>query len=249
MHRATPRPRTLALVTERLPLFPLGTVLYPGLVLPLNVFEERYRSLVADLVAGPEPYRFGVVAIRDGRDVAPTGQDTGSQAMAGLGPDPTHSLFDLGCVAEIASVESRQDGGYDLIATGTTRFRVLSYDVTGPYLTAEVEAVPDEPGPEAPMLAPVVERLFRAYQKRLAGARESTVSGLQELPDDPMVLSYLVAAASVLDTSEKQRLLAAGSAAERLTAELALLRRENAVLAKLPSLPAVELTRQAFNPN
>jgi len=99
------------------------------------------------------------------------------------------------------------------------------------------------------MLAPVVERLFRAYQKRLAGARESTVSGLQELPDDPMVLSYLVAAASVLDTSEKQRLLAAGSAAERLTAELALLRRENAVLAKLPSLPAVELTRQAFNPN
>ena len=236
-------------MTERLPLFPLGTVLYPGLVLPLNVFEERYRRLVADLVAGPEPYRFGVVAIRDGRDVAPTGVEGGSQALAGLGPDPAHALFDLGCVAEIASVEQRKDGGYDLIATGTTRFRVSSFDATGPYLTAETERLTDLPGDEAAVLGQAVERLFRSYQKRLAGARESTVSGVQELPDDPMVLSYLVAAASVLDTRDKQRLLAADSAAERLSAELVLLRRENAVLAKLPSLPAVELTRQAFNPN
>ncbi|MFC1416866.1 LON peptidase substrate-binding domain-containing protein [Streptacidiphilus cavernicola] len=236
-------------MTERLPLFPLGTVLYPGLVLPLNVFEERYRRLVADLVAGDEPYRFGVLAIRDGRDVAPTGVDPGNQALAGLGSDPAHALYDLGCVAEIATVEQRKDGGYDLIATGTTRFRVESFDATGPYLTAEVSRVAEQPGDEAAVLAQAVERLFRAYQKRLAGARESTVSGVQELPDDPMVLSYLVAAASVLDTGDKQRLLAADSASERLTAELALLRRENAVLAKLPSLPAVELTRQAFNPN
>ena len=236
-------------MTERLPLFPLGTVLYPGLVLPLNVFEERYRRLVADLVAGAEPFRFGVVAIRDGRDLAPTGVDAGSQALAGLGPDPAHALYELGCVAEIASVEQRKDGGYDLIATGTTRFRVESFDATGPYLTAEVERIAEVPGDEAGVLAQAVERLFRAYQKRLAGARESTVSGVQDLPDDPMVLSYLVAAASVLDTGDKQRLLAADTASDRLTAELALLRRENAVLAKLPSLPAVELTRQAFNPN
>jgi uncharacterized protein len=236
-------------VTERLPLFPLGTVLYPGLVLPLNVFEERYRRLVADLVAGAEPYRFGVVAIRDGRDVAPTGVTGGNPALAGLGSDPAHALYELGCVAEIASVERREDGGYDLIATGTTRFRVESFDATGPYLTAEVERMAEVRGDEATVLGQAVERLFRAYQKRLAGARESSVSGLQDLPDDPMVLSYLVAAASVLDTGDKQRLLAADSASDRLTAELALLRRENAVLAKLPSLPAVELTRQAFNPN
>lgn len=236
-------------MTERLPLFPLGTVLYPGLVLPLNVFEERYRSLLADLVAGPEPHRFGVVAIRDGREVAPTGLDTGRPALAGLGTDAAHSLFELGCVAEIASVEQRKDGGYDLLATGTTRFRVLSFDATGPYLTAEVEPVPEVLGDEAGVLAQAVERLFRSYQKRLAGARESSVTGLQDLPDDPMVLSYLVAAASVLDMGDKQRLLAADSASERLKAELALLRRETAVLAKLPSLPAVELTRGAFNPN
>lgn len=240
-------------MTERLPLFPLGTVLYPGLVLPLNVFEERYRRLLADLLAGPEPHRFGVVGIRAGRETAPTGPDPGTdlgaQALGGFGPDPERALYDLGCVAEIASAETREDGGYDLIATGTTRFKVLDFDASGPYLTAEVERLPEVVGPEASVLGQAVERLFRTYQKRLAGARESTVTGLQELPDDPMVLSYLVAAASVLDTSDKQRLLGAGSATERLTAELALLRQETAVLAKLPSLPAVELTRQAFNPN
>jgi hypothetical protein len=94
-----------------------------------------------------------------------------------------------------------------------------------------------------------VERTFRAYQRRLAGAREASVAGVQELPDDPMVLSYLVAAASVLTMGDKQRLLAADTASTRLAAELELLRRETAVLAKLPSLPAVDLARQTFNPN
>jgi len=236
-------------VTERLPLFPLGTVLYPGLVLPLSVFEERYRRLMADLLAGPEPYRFGVVAIRDGQEVAPTGMDGGNAALAGLGSDPSRSLFEVGCVAEVASVETRADGGYDLLVTGTTRFTMASVDSSGPYLTAETERIAEEQGPEAGALATGVERTFRAYQKRLAGAREATVTGVQELPDDPMVLSYLVAAASVLSTRDKQRLLAADTASTRLAAELELLRRETAVLAKLPSLPAVELARQTFNPN
>lgn len=236
-------------MTERLPLFPLGSVLYPGLVLPLHVFEERYRRLMADLTAQPEPHRFGVVAIRDGREVAPTGADAVSPALAGLGPDPHRALFEMGCIAEIAQLQPHADGRFELLATGTTRFRILSIDATGPYLTAEVETVEEQTGPEAKVLAAGVERVFRAYQKRLAGARESSVSGAQELPDDPNVLSYLVAAASVLDTHDKQQLLAAETASDRLRAELRLLRREAAVLAKLPSLPAVELTRQAFNPN
>ncbi|MBC3841965.1 LON peptidase substrate-binding domain-containing protein [Streptacidiphilus sp. 4-A2] len=236
-------------MTERLPLFPLGTVLYPGLVLPLSVFEERYRQLVADLLAGAEPYRFGVVAIRDGQETAPTGVDGGNAALAGLGATAERSLFDVGSVAEIASVEKRPDGGYDLLVTGTTRFRTLSYDSSGPYLVAETEPLAEEAGPEAGALAQGVERTFRAYQRRLAGAREASVAGVQELPDDPMVLSYLVAAASVLTMRDKQRLLAADSASTRLAAELELLRRETAVLAKLPSLPAVELARQTFNPN
>jgi len=237
--------------TERLPIFPLGQVLFPGLVLPLHIFEERYRRLAADLLAAPEPRRFGVVAIRDGREVAPTGAPglDASGAMAGLGADPMQSLYGVGCVAEVATIREQPEGGYDLLATGTTRFRVISVDAGGPYLTAEVEPLPEPSPPEAHSLSAGVARAFRTYQKRLAGARESSLAESQELPDDPTVLSYLIAAASVLEVPVKQRLLAEPGAAERLRTELTLLRREAAVLRKLPSLPAVELTRQAFSPN
>ena len=60
-------------MSELLPLFPLGTVLYPGLLMPLHIFEDRYRQLVGDLLAGPEPRQFGVIAIRQGRETGVDG--------------------------------------------------------------------------------------------------------------------------------------------------------------------------------
>ncbi|MFG2904538.1 LON peptidase substrate-binding domain-containing protein [Kitasatospora sp. NPDC048286] len=242
-------------MTERLPLFPLNTVLYPGLVLPLNVFEERYRRLVADLLEHSEdtPRRFGVLAIRDGREVAPVRPEEGPAGpLDGLGTatgDPLEALFHIGCVADVASVEHQPDGRYELLVTGTTRFRLRSADVSGPYLTGEIEPIEELPGEGSGALASEVERAFRVYQKRLAGAREASTVGRQELPDDPQVLSYLVAAASVFETPVKQRLLACPDTAQRLRAELDLLRRETAVLSWLPSLPAADLTRQRFSPN
>ncbi|GAA3366272.1 hypothetical protein GCM10017744_072360 [Streptomyces antimycoticus] len=92
-------------------------------------------------------------------------------------------------------------------------------------------------------------RAFRMYQKRLAGARERTLANEQDLPGEPSVLSYLVAAAAVLDTPAKQRLLQAPDTASRLADELKLLRAESAVIGKLPSLPAVDLTRGPTSPN
>lgn len=245
-------------MTARLPLFPLSTVLFPGLVLPLTVFEERYRALARDLLAQPEdaPRRFGVVAIRDGREVAPTGPGSpGEGPAAGFGPDLDTALYAVGCVAEVASLRPRDDqdgegGGYEMVATGTTRFRVRSVDAGGEYLVADVEELPEEPGEGAGTLAAGVEQAFRAYQKQLAGARErSTVSSAQDLPDQPSVLSYLVAAAAILEVPVKQRLLEAPDVASRLREELTLLRRETAVIGRLPSLPAVELTRQPTNHN
>ncbi|AUY52162.1 LON peptidase substrate-binding domain-containing protein [Streptomyces sp. CB01881] len=242
-------------MTERLPLFPLNTVLYPGLVLPLNVFEERYRRLLADLLALPEdePRRFGVLAIKDGREVSPVRADDGPAGpLDGLGTatgDPLEALHHVGCVADVASAQEQPDGRYELLVTGTTRFRLRSVDTAGPYLTGEIEPIDEEPGEGAGVLASGVERAFRAYQKRLAGAREATTVGRQELPDDPQVLSYLVAAASVFETPVKQQLLACPDTAQRLRTELELLRRETAVLSWLPSLPAVDLTRQSFSPN
>jgi uncharacterized protein len=239
-------------VTARLPLFPLGSVLFPGLVLPLNVFEERYRALVRDLLALPEdaPRRFGVVAIRDGHEVAPGGPDAADGgAAAGFGADLTTSLHAVGCTAEIASAREKDDGGYEVVATGATRFRVLSLDASGPYLTAEVEELPEPAGEGAGPLAEGVERAFRNYQKQVAGAGERSMAGTQELPDRPTVLSYLVAAATVVEVPVRQRLLEAEDTAKRLREELKLLRRETAVIAKLPSLPAVEFTRKPTSHN
>ncbi|MDH6127176.1 LON peptidase substrate-binding domain-containing protein [Kitasatospora sp. GP82] len=242
-------------MTERLPLFPLNTVLYPGLVMPLRVFEDRYRRLVGDLLAQPEdpPRRFGVVAIKDGREVAPVRENDGPVGpLDGLGTvtgEPKEALYEVGCVASIASVKELPDGQYELLVTGTTRFRLHHVDATGPYLVGETEPIEERAGDGAGALAAGVERAFLTYRKRLAGAREASLAGEQGLPDDPQVLSYLVAAASVLPAPVKQELLACPDTAQRLTTELELLRRESALLAWLPSLPATDLTRQAFSPN
>ena len=95
----------MAQVTTRIPLFPLGTVLYPGLMLPLHIFEDRYRQLVRELVDAPEgaSRRFGVVAIREGREV---------------GSDGIKALHDIGCMAELRQVEQYEDGRYDIVTTG-----------------------------------------------------------------------------------------------------------------------------------
>ncbi|MEU6509797.1 LON peptidase substrate-binding domain-containing protein [Streptomyces sp. NPDC046942] len=240
------------MTTVRLPLFPLNTVLFPGLVLPLNVFEERYRAMMRELLKTPEdtPRRFAVVAIRDGYEVAPSAPgmpDPTAQPdrgpAAGFGPEPRGAFHSVACVADAATIRERADGTFEVLATGTTRVRLLSVDASGPFLTAELEELTEEPGDEAGALAEGVLRSFRQYQKRLAGARERSLSSGAELPDDPSVVSYLVAAAMVHDTPTKQRLLQAPDTASRLRDELKLLRAETAIIRSLPSLPAFELTR------
>ncbi|MER5494111.1 MULTISPECIES: LON peptidase substrate-binding domain-containing protein [unclassified Streptomyces] len=246
------------MTTVRLPLFPLNSVLFPGLVVPLNVFEERYRALMRDLLKTPddEPRRFVIVAIRDGHEVAPSepGLPDPTAAAergpaAGFGTEPLTAFHGTGCIADAATVRERTDGGFEVLATGTTRVRLHSVDASGPYLTAEVEELAEEPGDEAGALAEGVLRAFRTYQKRLAGARELSLSTGGDLPDEPSVVSYLVAAAMMLDIPTKQRLLQAPDTASRLRDELRLLRTESAILRALPSVPAMDLTRAPTNLN
>ena len=218
-------------MTVRLPLFPLGTVLFPGLLLPLHVFEDRYRRLVRDLIAAPEDeQRFGVVAIREGREV---------------GSDGVRALHAVGCVARLRRVESYDDGRFDIVSTGDQRFRLAGVNDTLPYLRGDVELLHDVPGESPELLAASVRDMFARYRQAL-GVADGMDAGLGE---EPRLLSYLVAATVVLDLSDKQRLLEAPNTTERLRAELRLLRRETALLALLPSLPGVELTRLPASPN
>ncbi|WSQ08419.1 LON peptidase substrate-binding domain-containing protein [Streptomyces sp. NBC_01231] len=240
------------MTTVRLPLFPLNSVLFPGLVLPLNIFEERYRAMMRELLKTPEDEsrQFAVVTIRDGHEVATTSPGLPDQTAvpergptAGFGDDPIKAFHGVGCIADAATVRERADGTFEVLATGTTRVRLLSVDASGPYLTAELEELPEDPGDEAGALAEGVLRSFRQYQKRLAGASERSLSTGADLPDEPSVVSYLVAAAMMLDTPTKQRLLQAPDTASRLRDELKLLRSETSIIRSLPSLPASELTR------
>jgi Lon protease-like protein len=214
-----------------LPLFPLGSVLFPGVVLPLHIFEPRYRRMVADLRELPEeePREFGVVAIRDGREV---------------GPDSVESVYDVGCTARISALEAHEDGRYSLVTTGTQRFRLLEVDTSGPYLRGEVDFLDEVPGSDAEALKTSSSALLLGYQRALAGLRGVRAGPIPDLPDDPTVLSYLIAAAMVLDLRDKQRLLATADTTTRLKREQSLLRRETLLIKELRTLPAVDLLRR-----
>jgi uncharacterized protein len=124
---------------ELIPLFPLGTPLFPGVVLPLQIFEQRYRRLVHDLMALPEGSErrfFGVVAIRQGWEV---------EQIA-----PAEALFDIGCTARVQVVRPQPDGGFQIVTVGGDRFRLLDVVVGDdpPYLQADVEWLAEEEAAE-----------------------------------------------------------------------------------------------------
>ena len=222
-------------MSEALPLFPLGTVLYPGLLLPLNIFEERYRELVRDLLDGPEPRRFGVIAIRKGRET---------------GVDGISALYQIGCVATVREVAEQDDGRYHLVTVGTQRFRLASLDKSRPYLQGEVDLLEEEVGDEAAagLAVHAVQRGFHGYVEALA-SRESVEVTVPELPDEPVLLSYLVAASMILDLSVRQDLLAEPDAERRLGAERALLARETTMLRSLTATPAPDLRNTPYSSN
>ncbi len=203
-----------------MPLFPLGTVLYPGLVLPLHIFEDRYRQLVRDLLDGPEPQQFGVIAIRKGRET---------------GVDGISALYEIGCTATLRQVMRRDDGRFDLVTVGAQRFRLLELDHSRPYLQCE-------------LAAQAVQRTFRDYLDALANQGAARVD-VPDLPDEPVLLSYLVAASMIVDLSDRQVLLAEPDALRRLTAERALLARETNMLRRFTSTPATDLRSSPYNPN
>jgi uncharacterized protein len=222
------------IMEDMLPLFPLGTVLFPGMVLPLQVFEDRYRQMVGDLLDRPEPREIGVIAIRKGREV---------------GTENLHELYDIGCVARVRELEPLADGRYHLEVVGARRFRLLSTDDTRPYLLAGVEELPDEPGDdEAVAEAAAVQAAFRDYLNALAD-RAGAVIRIADLPDEPVLLSYVVAAAMIIDIPERQGLLAAADGLSRLKAERQLLTRERAMVRVTTSRPAPDLSREPYNPN
>jgi Lon protease-like protein len=188
-------------------MFPLGTVLFPTELLPLHVFEPRYRAMVRDCLAGDR--EFGVVLIERGSDV-------------GGGDVRTN----LGTVARMLEATELPDGRYLLATLGTRRIRVERWLDDDPYPWAEVvdfDQPPARPGADA-VYADVRAELRRVLAMA-AELGESVPSATVELADDPGPGSFQAAAVAPLGPIDKHRLLAIPTADERL-AELRLLLTE-----------------------
>ncbi len=181
-----------------LPMFPLGSVLFPSLVLPLHVFEERYRTLMRDVLAGDR--EFGVCLIERGSEVG--GGDHRSA---------------IGTVATVQEAAELPDGRWAAVTVGTRRIRVTEWLPDDPYPRADVEDLPD-PRPssaETELLDPVTASVRLALEK-VAMLGESANASTSDLADDPVLASYQLAALAPLSTIDQQRLLCAPTVGLRL---------------------------------
>ena len=187
---------------RRLPLFPLNTVLFPNVSLPLQIFEERYKLMLRECMESDN--RFGVSLIREGPEVG--------------GPAVPH---DIGTVAHIVQVNRINGDRFFVSAVGVQRFRVLNVTQREPFVAADVELL-DEAGASDELIEQAT-RAFSDYARAMAGMSGGWVRRTRA-PADPAALSYHIANSMQIDLTDKQKLLEQESAASRLIAELDLLK-------------------------
>jgi len=181
-----------------LPMFPLGTVLVPSAVLPLHVFEPRYRQLVADCLAGvPE---IGVVLIERGSEVG------GGEVRT-----------DVGTIARIVGARELPEGRWLLTTIGTRRIRVRAWLPDDPYPLADVDEWPDPPpGPEHAELLATATGLLRRTLALAAEAGIETAPATVEVADDPVLATHQVVALAPVGPLDRHRLLCAPGPDDRL---------------------------------
>src|SRR5262245_58122403 len=157
-------------------MFPLNAVMFPGVSVPLHVFEDRYRALVHHLlkISDKSMRLFGIVAIREGYEVGKHG---------------VQSVHRVGCVVQMTSVEPYQDGRFDIEVVGRQRLRLDGLDTSGDFLVGDVETLPErqEPRPQAMSEAARTLHTFEEYRRRLSELRGGEVLD-GELPRDPEYL-------------------------------------------------------------
>lgn len=212
-----------------LPLFPLNTVLFPGMPIHLHIFEMRYRAMIRRCLDGHRP--FGVVLIRKGQEV-----------------DGPATPYSIGTSAIIAHLEPVPGGSMNLVALGMDRFRILELHHDQPYLTGRVEDIPlEKPHTLAVVRAQRTLREQMVEYLRLISRGLEDAPAPEELPMQEDVLHMLFSAAALLQVPvmEKQALLESKNAGQLLANLQRLYRRETALLPFLGRLGEDRLRRAA----
>lgn len=212
-------------IPERdLPLFPLNTVLFPRMPLPLHIFEPRYQEMMTRCIR--ERIGFGVLLITDGNEVGEIAETA-----------------TVGTVARIVSVDELDDGRMNMLTMGVVRFRLLKTYEHHPYLSGDIEAWEDEMG-DLKFLPKLTQAAHKAYINYVADLSE--LMDEQDRPDqivapmDPQVLSYTIASNLQIPNPDKQALLEIETVQERLARELEVLEAEQIFLQR------VKLMRESF---
>ncbi|GBD22486.1 Lon protease 2 [bacterium HR29] len=188
-------------MAAELPLFPLRTVLFPGMVLPLQIFEQRYRVMLRELLeSGGE---FGVILIRSGPEV-------GGEA----------ETFEIGTTARFDEVEETPDGRYLVSVRGRRRFRLVERLPPAPYPRGLVEFIAEPPYRPTPESTAAEARLREGFPRYFGMALALTGQWSQplKLPSDPARLADFLVPWLQLDEEAQQRLLELLDPAERLVA-------------------------------
>lgn len=199
-----------------LPLFPLNTVLFPGIPIVLHIFEERYKQMINRCVSERKP--FGVVLIEEG--------------VAEFGPANPHTV---GCTADIVQVERLDNGRMNIVAIGQSRFRILSTQTDKPYLQGTVEDSPirhDKSMPALQKLANSLRGQLEQYVEALHRLSDIQVNW-DQLPDEPVELAYLAAYVLQVESNQKQEMLAYNNASHLLRSLLSAFRTEVALISNI----------------
>lgn len=175
-----------------LPLFPLNTVLFPGMPVELHIFEERYKIMINQCIETHTP--FGVVLIQKGR------------AEGGLLPEP----YQIGCTAQITQVQPIGQGRMNISAFGQERFKILSFQRDKPYLVGKVESYPLVSLDESYVKSrgEKLESLVLRFLKIMDQSGQIRFKAQQQLPKDTLALAYLAAVLLHLPPAQQRAQLA-----------------------------------------
>jgi Lon protease-like protein len=186
---------------EEIPVFPLGTVLFPGAFLPLHIFEERYKAMIRYAVENG-----GIFGLSYRSD-------------AEVGKETPPLVGSVGCAAKINAVIPLDEGKLNILSTGLLRYRVRDITQSSPFLIARIQLFADDPEPDADLtrLYDDTREVSSKFLEAVQELNDSELSGNLNLPDEPEAFSLFIASALPIDNDSKQRLLELTSTRVRLT--------------------------------